>query len=84
MDLKELTDLIHIRQYVINARENPTLDKPTVTAMNGTLLLLDKKIINILTSESFKEYIGYVDLNKAIQEAARITNIKSGMVKSNS
>jgi len=81
MELKELTDLIAIRQYVINVRDNPTLERSTVKQMNGTLLLLDKKIVDILISKDFKEYIGYENVQKAIYEAARITNIKSSLNK---
>lgn len=82
MDFKELTDLIQIRQYVVNATANPAIDRATVSAMNGTLLLLDKKIIEILTGTQFREYIGYGNLRQVIEEAARITNIKSGIKRS--
>jgi hypothetical protein len=81
MNLKELTDLIAIRQYVVNATANPAIDRATVTHMNNTLLLLDKKIIGLLQSEAFKEYINYADVRKAIEDVARITNIKSGLPK---
>jgi len=81
MNLKELTDLIAIRQYVINATGNPTIDRATVTHMNNTLLLLDKKIIGLLQSDEFKEYINYADIRKAIEDVSRITNIKSGLPK---
>lgn len=81
MDLKEISNLIEIRQYVVNATSNPAIDRSTVTTMNGMLILIDKKIINILQSDEFKEYIGYKDVRKAIEEVARITNIKSGLKK---
>jgi hypothetical protein len=79
MDLKEITDLINIRQYVVNSTGNPAIDRATVNAMNGTLILLDKKIMSILTGEEFREYIGYANVRKAIEEIAQITNIKSGL-----
>ena len=81
MEFKELTDLITIRQYVVNTMGNSTFDRSTVHEMNNTLLLLDKKIISILKGSDFKEYIGYADVRKVIEEAARITNIKSGLQK---
>lgn len=81
MDLKELTDLIAIRQYVVNSTANPTIDRATVSYMNGLLILLDKKIITLLGSDEFKEYINYKDVRKAIEEVAKITNIKSGLKK---
>ena len=47
--------------------------------MNGALLMLDKKIMDLLQSNDFKEYIEYKDVRKAIEEAANINNIKSGL-----
>lgn len=79
MDLKELVDLIAIRQYVINSTSNPTIDRATVNYMNGVLLLLDKKIIKLLQSDDFKKYVEYKDVKKAIEEAANFNNIRSGL-----
>lgn len=79
MDLTEITNLVNIRQYVVNSMSNPAIDRSTVNTLNGMLILLDNKIINILHSDPFKEYIGYKDVRKAIEEVARITNIKSGI-----
>lgn len=79
MDLQELTDLMDIRQYVVNSTANPTIDRETVNYMNGLLIMLDKKIIGLLKSDDFKEYVNYKDVRKAIEEVARITNIKSGL-----
>lgn len=79
MDLKELVDLITIRQYVVNATANPALDRAAVNYLNGSLILLDKKIMTVLQSDSFKEYIDYKNVRSAIEEVAKITNIKSGL-----
>ena len=81
MNLKELTDLISIRQYVVNSTANPTIDRSTVSYMNGLLILLDKKIIEILKSDGFKDYVDYKNVKQAIEDVARITNIKSGLKK---
>jgi hypothetical protein len=81
MDLQELVNLITIRQYVINSTGNSTIDRATVNVMNGTLLLIDKKIIALLQSNEFKEYINYADVQAAKIEARNITNIKSGLKK---
>jgi hypothetical protein len=81
MDLKELTDLIAIRQYVVNSTGNPAIDRATVNYMNDLLLLTDKKIISLLSSQDFKEYIEYKNALAARQEVARITNIRSGLKK---
>lgn len=79
MDLQELTDLIKIRDYVVNSRALPTIDRKTVNELDGMLLLLDKKIIGILTSDEFKEYIDYKNVQQAKEAAVRITNIYSGI-----
>lgn len=81
MDLKEIVDLIAIRDYVVNSSSNPTVDRATVRELNGILLLLDKKIIEILKEQPFKEYIGYADVKSVIETAAKLTNIKSGLKK---
>lgn len=79
MDLKELTDLIAIRQYVVNSTGNSTIDRATVNYMNGALLMIDKKIVKLLQGDEFREYIEYKDVRKAIEEVASINNIKSGL-----
>lgn len=79
MDLTELVSLINIRQYVVNSTANPAIDRATVNYMNGTLLMLDKKIIGLLQGDDFKDYINYKDVRKAIEEVANVNNIKSGL-----
>lgn len=81
MDLKEIANLITIRNYVFNIINLPTIDKTTVTKMNNSLLLLDKKIIELLSSNEFKDYINYNDINEVIRQVSNITNIKSGLKK---
>jgi len=81
MELQELVNLISIRQYVVNATANPAIDRETVNFLTGALLLLDKKILAILQDTEFKEYINYADVMKAKIEAARITNVKSSLLK---
>lgn len=80
-DFDEITNLIQIRQYLSNTMGNPVLDKKTVNEMNNILLLMDKKIVDLLQSKQFKEYIGYNDVRKVVEEAARTTNIRYGMKK---
>lgn len=79
MNLKELTDLISIRQYVSNSIGNASIDRATVHYMSNTLLLLDKKIIDLLKSSEFKEYINYNDVGSVVRQAAELSNIKSGI-----
>lgn len=79
MDLKELTDLIAIRSYVVDTSNNGSLNRTTVTYMNHILILIDKKIISLLNGEEFKDYINFKDVKKAIEEVANNNNIKSGL-----
>lgn len=79
MDLKELVDLITIRQYVVNSTANAAIDRSVVNYMNGALLMIDKKILTILQSDDFREYIDYKNVRKAIEDVANINNIKSGL-----
>jgi hypothetical protein len=79
MELRELTDLIAIRSYVVNSLALPAINRKTVNELNGILLLLDEKIIGLLTGSDFKTYIGYADVQEAKQRAANITNIYSGI-----
>lgn len=57
MKLKELLDLIQIRQYIANSVAIPSLDKPSVNDMARLLPKIDKKIVNILQTDEFKNYI---------------------------
>lgn len=79
MDLRELTDLIAVRQYVVNSTANPAIDRTTINYLTKLLIMVDKKILLLLSSDQFKEYISYKDVDKALREVALITNIKSGI-----
>ncbi len=79
MNFPEIINLISIRQYVANSVANPAIDRATVNYMNNLLIMVDKKIINLLKSDEFKEYINYKDVQKAIEDVVKITNIKSGI-----
>jgi hypothetical protein len=47
--------------------------------MNGALLMIDKKIVSLLQSDDFREYVNYGDVRKAVEEVASLNNIKSGL-----
>ena len=81
MNLKEISDLIQIRQYMCNSISNSNIDKATVNSLNSMIILLDNKIISLLQSESFKTFIDFKDIKKAINEINKDTSIKSGMIK---
>lgn len=79
----ELLSLIKIRQYVVNSVGLPAISRQTVGELNNILLLLDEKIIGILTSSDFKDYIGYENVQEAKRRAVEITNIYSGIGNKN-
>ncbi len=79
MDFEELLALIKIREYVVSSRANPSIERKLVGELDGILLLLDEKIVGILTGADFKDYIGYKNVQEAKQRAANITNIYSGI-----
>jgi len=79
MNLEELNSLINIKQYLINATNNPLLDRKTVHYMNNLQIMIDKKIIGLLMSDSFKDYINYKDVQDAIKQIAEQNDIKSGI-----
>jgi len=79
MDLTELVSLMTIRQYVVNSTGSSSIPRSTVNYMNGALLMIDKKIMDLLQGDEFKEYINYKDVRKAIEEVAKLNDIKSGI-----
>lgn len=68
LDFTELLDLIAIRNYVVNSVANPIFDRRMIKELDGILILLDKKISVMLTSDEFKEYIGFADLKQTIRD----------------
>lgn len=79
MNLEEVGQLINIRNYIYNSINNHAIERSVVNELNGMLILIDKKIVNLLCGEAFKDYIDYKDVKKAIQEVAVRNNIKSGL-----
>jgi hypothetical protein len=81
MDFTEINNLINIRNYITTIINSPNIDRPTVSELSGILLLSDKKIVDILKSSEFKEYIGYKNVKKTIEDVVRLNNIRSGIIK---
>lgn len=77
MNLKNINDLINVRNYISMSVGNGSIDKKMVNYLSNLLLLLDKKILSILTDDEFKEYVDYKDLQNVIDDVRRISNIKS-------
>lgn len=82
MDLQALniiTHLIEIRSYVASAVNNFTLPKDSSNQLNKMLVMLDRRIVERLLSDEFKDTLGYEDLDKIMAEVIKNNNIKSGM-----
>ena len=79
MDLRELKDLISVREYVAMMINNFNTDRVTLNELSGILLLLDKKALSILKSHEFKAYVNYQEAKKAIEEVRNNSNIKSSI-----
>lgn len=80
MNLKNINDLINIRNYIYMSTNNGWIDKKTVNYLNNLLLLVDKKILSVLMDEEFKELIDYENLSDVLREVRQVTNIKSGLI----
>lgn len=57
MNLQEITQLISIRDYVRTSIENLYLDKDTAKSLQKILPILDRKIVDLLQSENFGDYL---------------------------
>jgi hypothetical protein len=79
MDIKDIVDLIHIRNYVGIAVNNSSIDKKKAHALNDIYILLDKAIIDHILDGDFKELIGFDGVEAAVREAAKNNNIRTGM-----
>lgn len=81
MNLREISDLINIRDYICNSLSNASIDKSTISSLNSMMVLLDNKIISLLHQDNFKNYINYKDIKRAVNEINSSMNIKSGTIK---
>ena len=79
MELVEITDLIEIRNYVVAAVNNYSISRDKVSQLNEMLLLIDKRIVDKILSDDFKNLLGYQDVKAIVSEARKISNIKSGL-----
>ena len=79
MNLKELSDLINVRNYVYQTANNPSssVDRQTINQMGTMLINLDKKIISLIQTDDFKSYVE----SNVPKELEKPSNIKSGLHK---
>lgn len=79
--LDELSSLVTVRDYAYTVINNSNFNRADVNDLTAILILLDKKILDVMRSQDFKEYIGFDDSKKIIQEMVQKNNIKSGLAK---
>lgn len=71
MNIQSLADLIVIRNYVLLAIDNFAIDKETSRYMGDLKVMLDKKVVDLLKSDDFKDYVGFDNLAEVKQEMAK-------------
>lgn len=79
MDLFEISNLIQIRNYIAQAIQNYGIKKEVVSELNDMILMVDKLIIDNLTSPQFKEKISFSNLKEIKEDIIKRSNIKSSL-----
>jgi hypothetical protein len=81
MIIKDLTDLIDIRNYVTMMTNNSMIDKKLIRGLYDMQINLDKYIVEKVLSSEFKKHLGFGDeqMLEAVKEAAKTNNIRTGM-----
>lgn len=75
MNFQEICYLLKIREYIYSCIGNNRIDNKTVNYLSNCLLLIDRKVIALLSSDLFKQYIDY---DKLPEELAKLNKLKSG------
>jgi hypothetical protein len=81
--IKDISDLINIRNYVASSVNNFNLKRETTNHLNKVMMLLDRLIINDLNSDQFKSIISFEDADEVVKEVAMNNNIKANLSPSN-
>lgn len=81
MIIKDLTDLIDIRNYVTMMTNNSMIDKKLIRGLYDMQINLDKYIVEKVLSPEFKKHLGFGEeqMMAAVKEAAKTNNIRTGM-----
>lgn len=74
MDVKEIQSLIDIRDYVMLMINNYNREKSELADFRSMLILIDNKIVNMLLSDEFKEYVNFNDAKRAVAKAAEVNS----------
>lgn len=69
MQLEEITQLIAIRDYIVNATCNFNLNRDDTRELSKMLILVDKRIVEKLLAPEFKKLINFAGANKAMADA---------------
>jgi len=79
--LEEINYLVNIKQYIICAINDYSIEKTITNELSEIRFLIDKKIISLITNKEFKEYVNFADSKKVLDEVIRRTNLKSSFSK---
>ena len=79
MKLAEISQLIEVRNYAVNAVNNFNLDREDGRAMQKMLILLDKLIVKEMLSPEFKKIVEFSKADEAVAEVINNNNIKRDM-----
>ena len=71
-EIQEIACLINIKQYVTNMAESFSIDKKSLKDLDTIKLLIDKKLVNLLLGQKFKEFVGFEHAEAARAEARRL------------
>lgn len=80
LTLKDISDLIKIKEYTANAIGLYSIDRKTINLLNDMLLLIDKKIISCIVSDEFKELVDYESIGQVKKDVLNLTNIYKGLI----
>lgn len=79
--MDELVSLVNIRNYAYSVINNSNFDRGVVNDLTAFMILLDNKIIELMRTPEFKDYLGFSDAKKTIHEMIHQNSIKSSIQK---
>jgi hypothetical protein len=79
MKLAEISQLIEVRNYTVNAVNNFNLNRDEGRELQKMLILLDKLIVRELLSPEFKKFVEFSKADEVMAEVVNNNNIKRDM-----
>jgi hypothetical protein len=77
--MADITGLIEIKNYLAGLiNGNFTTEKFKMKELQQILILIDRKTIDLILGDEFKEFVNFKEADNATKVAALINNIKTG------